>query len=192
MPRRVLKLPMRAGRAAVPRNGILYPLDVLYAQVGIVPPVARKTSPSRIPPPYHGLLAHENEMTQTLERHVGGPVAIRVLSTSSAGQWYSRRVLVVQESSARPVAMAAVRIRLDAFGARTRARILRQTPLGRVLREGGVDYLSRPTAFFEVTPNAEMMGVFWMREARTLYGRQTQIMLGDAGVGDIVEILSLV
>ncbi len=166
---------------------------MLYAQLGVAPPVARKTSPVRIPSPYNGLLVHENEMTQTLEQHVGGPVTIRVLSTVLAGRWYSRRVLLVQEASGRPVALGAVRIRLDVFSAKTRARILRQqVPLGRVLREARVDYSTRPTAFFEVTPNAEMMGVFWMRDACTLYGRQTQMMLGDARVGDIVEILSLV
>ena len=193
MARRVLTLPTRAGRAVVPRHEILYPLDVLYARQGVAPPAARKTSPARIPSPYHDLLVHENEMTQTLERHAGGPVAVRVLATSSAGRWYSRRVLLVLESSGRPMAIGAVRIRLDAFNARTRARILQQqVPLGRLLREAAIDYLSRPTAFFEVTPNAEMMGVFWMREAGTLYGRQTQIMLGGARVGDIVEILSLV
>jgi chorismate-pyruvate lyase len=193
MPPRVLTLPTRAGRSAALRNGILYPLDKHYARLGVAPPVARRTSASRIPSPYHGLLVHENEMTQTLERHVGGPVGIRVMSIVAAGPWYSRRVLMVEELSARPVAMGAVRIRLDAFSARIRARILRQqAPLGRILREAGVQYVSRPTAFFEVTPNAEMMGVFRMPEARTLYGRQTQLMLGDAKVGDLVEILPLV
>lgn len=179
----------------VARNGILYPLDVLYARQAVAPPVARKTSPSRIPSPYHDLLVHENPMTQTLERHVGGPVAIRVLATSSAGRWYSRRVLVVQESSGRPVAMRAVRIKLDAFSAKTRARILRQqAPLGRVLREEAVDYLPADGVLRGDTQcrDAEMMGAFWMREARTLYGRQTQIMLGGARVGDVVEILSRV
>ena len=190
---RVLTLPTTARRTAALRNGILYPLDLHYARLGIAPPVARKTSLPRIPSPYYDLLVHQNEMTKTLERHVGGPVGIRVLSILSTGRWYSRRVLMVAESSACPVAMGAVRIRLDAFDTGTRTRILRQqTPLGRVLREAGVDYRSLPTAFFEVTPNGEMMGVFRMREAHRLYGRQTQLMLGATKVGDLVEILPLV
>ena len=65
-------------------------------------------------------------------------------------------------------------------------------PLGRLLRDGGVDYRSRPTAFLAVTPNPEMMGVFWMREPRTLYGRQTEMSIDGRKVGDIVEILPLV
>ena len=193
MPRRAITTPTRSDRAGVARRSMLYPLDVLYGRMGVALPVARKLAPSKIPQPYQRLLVHEREMTQTLERYVGGPVAIRVLSTSLAGRWYSRQVLLVGESSGRPAAMGAIRLRLDAFNARTRARILKQqVPLGRVLHEGGVDYLSRPTAFFEVTPNTELMGVFWMSEAATLYGRQTQVWVGGARVGDIVEILPLV
>jgi hypothetical protein len=37
-----------------------------------------------------------------------------------------------------------------------------------------------------------MMGVFWMREPRTLYGRQTEMTVGGRKIGDIVEILPLV
>ena len=64
--------------------------------------------------------------------------------------------------------------------------------LGRLLRDGGVDYKSRPTQFLSVKPNSEMMGVFWMREPRTLFGRQTAMSVDGRKIGDIVEILPLV
>jgi len=71
-------------------------------------------------------------------------------------------------------------------------RILRnRVPLGRLLREGGVDYQSRPKAFLAVEPNPELLGVFWMREPRTLYGRQTELTLKGRKIGDVVEILPL-
>ena len=38
-------------------------------------------------------------------------------------------------------------------------------------------------------PNPEMMGVFWMREPRTLYGRRTEVIRHGSKVGDIVEVL---
>ena len=192
MARRVPPSPPPARRRVASPNGILYPLDAHYARMRVAPPVARRMPPARIPPPYHQLLVHTNEMTQTLEQYLGGRIALRVLSTISRGRWYSRRLLLVEESSGRPIALGAVRIRLDAFSARIRARILAErTPLGRVLRDGGVKYLSRPTVFFDVTPNAEMMAILWMREASTLYGRQTHLFLGDTRIGDIVEILPL-
>jgi hypothetical protein len=185
---RVEKRSARGGRTLVP-----YPLDVVYAQAGIAPPLARKVAPDRIPSPYQSLLVHQNDMTLTLEAHFGGRVTLRPLSTFREGRSYFRRVLLVQEYSARPVEMGAIRIDLMAFRPKIRAQILsNRVPLGRLLRDGGVDYKSLPKVFLAVTPNPEMMGVFWMREPRTLYGRQTEMKLDGRKIGDIVEILPLV
>ncbi len=175
------------------RNGILYPLDALYAWAGIASPMVKRTTAGRIPSPYNSLLVHENEMTATLERHFGGRVTVRVLASFSRGRSYFRRVLLALESTGRPVSMGAVRLRLDVFNPRIRARILgEKVPLGRIFSEAGIAYGSRPTAFLEVIPNAEMMGVFWMPEPRTMYGRRTQVTVAGEKIGDIVEILPLV
>jgi hypothetical protein len=172
---------------------MLYPLDCVYERAGIVPPHAKPVSPAAIPPPYRSLLVHERDMTLTLEEHFGDRVALRALSTFTQGRWYFRRVLLVQEYSGRPVEMGAIRMNLDVFSARIRGQILRnEVPLGRLLRDGGVDYRSRPKVFLAITPNSEMMGVFWMRKPRTLYGRQTEVTLHGRKIGDIVEILPLV
>jgi chorismate-pyruvate lyase len=171
-------------------NGILYPLDILCARAGAPQPAVRPISAEGVPPPYHALLVHEDEMTQTLERHIGGAVALRALSSFRQPPWYYRRVLLADAATGRPVIMGAVGIRVDRFRAAVRAQIHgEQVPLGRVLREAGLDYRSRPKAFFEVTPTPEIMGIFWMREPRTLYGRQTDMLLGSARIGNIVEIL---
>jgi len=190
----VRSLPRRATRRATPRgrSRAPYPLDVVYAQAGIEPPRTRPVPAERIPTPYRSLLVHERDMTLTLEAHFGGRVTLRALSTFREGRSYFRRVLLVQEYSARPVEMGAIRIDLQGFAPRIRAAILRnEIPLGRVLRDGGVDYRSRPTQFLSVEPNSEMMGVFWMREPCTLYGRQTQMSVDGRKIGDIVEILPL-
>lgn len=173
-------------------NGVLYPLDFVYVQAGIAAPGAKKIAPGEIPLPYRSLLVHENGMTHTLEQHVGGRVALRTLSTYLKGRSYFRRVLLVRESSGRPVGMGAIRMELHAFAPRIRAQILRnKVPLGRILDGGGVKYRSRPKVFLAVTPNSEMMGMFWMRKPRTLYGRQTEVRLDGKKVGDIVEVLWL-
>ncbi len=179
----------RAGaRRALARSP--HPLDVVYAQAGIEAPRTRAIAPGGIPLPYRSLLVHERDMTLTLESHFGGRVSLRALSTFRKGSSYYRRVLLVQECSARPVEMGAVRVDLQAFEPGIRSQILSgRVPLGRLLRDGGVDYRSRPTVFLAVTPNAEMMGVFWMREPRILYGRQTEMSVGGHKVGDVVEIL---
>jgi chorismate-pyruvate lyase len=175
------------------KTSLLYPLDVAYEQAGLPIPKAKEVSPREIPFPYRSLLVHENDMTLTLERHFGGRVVLRTLSTVLNKNWYMRRVLLVQEYTGRPVEMGAIRLSLESFTARVRTQIERnEIPLGRILRDGDVDFKSQPRAFLLLEPNSEMMGVFWMREAQTLYGRQTELYKAGNKIGDIVEILPLV
>jgi hypothetical protein len=171
----------------------LHPLDLAYRRAGLEPPGATAIAPDRIPQPYRSLLVHQRDMTLTLEAHFGGRVVLRPLSTFVSGPWYYRRVLLAQEYSGRPVEMGAIRMKLAALPRKVQVEIRRnRVPLGRILRDGGVDFTSMPREFFAVTPNPEMMGVFWMREPRTLYGRRTEVLLGDRAIGDIVEVLPLV
>lgn len=175
------------------KASILYPLDFVYARAGVEPPAVTRVAPDDIPQPYRSLLVHESDMTVTLERHFGGRVALRPLSTFTLGGSYFRRVLLAQEYSGRPVEMGAIRMRLDVFSPRIRTQIRQNVvPLGRILRDGGVDFKSVAKVFLAITPNPEMMGVFWMREPRTLYGRQTEVVHRGAKIGDIVEVLPLV
>ena len=171
----------------------LHPLDLAYTRAGLEPPAAKAIAPDDIPQPYRSLLVHQRDMTLTLEAHFGGRVVLRPLSTFVNGPWYYRRVLLAQEYSGRPVEMGAIRIKLAALPRKVQAEIRRnRIPLGRILRDGGVDFTSMPREFFAVSPNPEMMGVFWMREPRTLFGRRTEVLLDGRAIGDIVEVLPLV
>ena len=172
---------------------MLFPLDFVYARAGVELPRVKPIDPSDIPLPYRSLLVHDTDMTLTLERHFGGRVSLRPLSTFALGPWYFRRVLLAQQYTGRPVEMGAIRIKIAAFPERIQRQILKNdVPLGRLLRDGGIQYQSRPTMFLSVTPNPEMMGVFWMREPKTLYGRRTEMLRDGAKIGDIVEVLPLV
>jgi chorismate-pyruvate lyase len=188
---------MRSPRTTTPTGrtvpGPLHPLDVAYTRAGLEAPAATPIEADAIPQPYRSLLVHQRDMTLTLEAHFGGRVVLRPLSTFTIGSWYYRRVLLAQEYSGRPVEMGAIRIKLAALPRKVQADIRRnQIPLGRLLRDAGVDFTSMPREFFAVTPNPEMMGVFWMREPRTLYGRRTEVLLDAGAIGDIVEVLPLV
>ncbi len=174
-------------------RGSFYPLDIVYRRAGVETPDMRIVAPYEIPMPYRSLLVHEDDMTITLERHFGGRVILRALSTFTSGAWYFRRVLLVQEYTGRPVEMGAIRMKLDGFGARLKKQILKnEVPLGRLLRDSGFKYVSHAMALLAITPNPEMMGVFWMRESKTLYGRRTEIVRDGTKIGDIVEVLPLV
>ena len=190
----------RSGRTGTPlgrnsrpnQSGLLYPLDLVYTRAGVDMPKVKVVAPGQIPQPYQSLLVHDTDMTLTLERHFGDRLTLRPLSTFTSGRSYFRRVLLVQEYSGRPVEMGAIRMRLDVFNQRLRSKILRNTtPLGRLLRDGKFQYRSHVKAYLKVTPNSEMMGVFWMREPRVLYGRRTEVFHRDMKIGDIVEVLPL-
>jgi len=171
-------------------SGVPVPLDVVYEHAGIPAPEFAAVTPDRIPPPYRVLLVHERDMTRTLETHHDSRVMLRTLSSFREGRWYFRKVLLSEEVSGRPLEMGIIAVDLDAFSEPVRKRILgSEVPLGRLLRESGVDYRSRPTAFLAITPNPELLGVFWMGKSRTLYGRQTELTLNGSKVGDVVEIL---
>ena len=174
-------------------KSVLYPLDLVYSRAGVSMPQVKVDTPQKIPLPYRSLLVHENDMTLTLEQHYGGHIVLRPLSTFWTGKSYFRRVLLVQKESGQPVEMGAIRIRLDAFDKRLKEQILEnKIPLGHILRNGRFDYVSRPKAFLAITPNPEMMGVFWMRKSNTLYGRRTEIVRNNTKIGDIVEVLPMV
>ncbi len=180
-------------RAARKKPGLLFPLDLTYERAGVDGPSAKTISPSSIPSPYRELLAHDHSMTATLERHYGVRVALRSMCAWSSGHWYYRRVVLTREDSGRPVEMGAIHMNLESLSGRIRSQILRhQTPIGRVLDDGSVSYLSRPRKFLAITPNSEMMALFWMREPRTLFGRQTELSVNGRTIGDIVEILPLI
>src|SRR5688572_8937890 len=93
--------PKRGKRA--PADGMLFPLDFVYARSGVALPQVGAIAPDDIPQPYRSLLVHQNDMTLTLERHFGGRVALRALATFTNGPWYFRRVLLAQEYTGRPV-----------------------------------------------------------------------------------------
>ncbi len=169
---------------------LLYPLDTVYARAGVVLPQVTVMDPDRIPSPYRALLVHQIDMTLTLERHFGGCVTLRPLSTFTRGASYFRRVLLVHQDSGRPVEMGAIRMRLDAFDDHLRKQVLENViPLGRLLRDAQFEYESHVLSFVAVTPNPEMMGIFWMRKPDTLYGRRTEVLRHGSKIGDIVEIL---
>ncbi len=132
---------------------MLFPLDFVYARSGVELPRVKPIDPDDIPLPYRSLLVHQIDMTLTLERHFGGRVTLRPLSTFLDGPWYFRRVLLAQEYTGRPVEMGAIRIKVSAFPERIRRQILKNdVPLGRLLRDGGVRYESRPKCFWRSRP----------------------------------------
>ena len=168
----------------------MYPWDRICARAAVAMPGVTVTSPDEIPQPYRSLLVHDSDMTRTLEQHGGERAILRPLCTFVSGASYFRRVLLVGENSGRPLAMGAIRVRLDVITPRLRTKILAgDIPLGRILREGRFAYTSTVKALLAVHSTPDMMGIFWMPQSKTLYGRRSEMFRGKTKFADIVEVL---
>ena len=188
--RTVTRSTSRRPSTRISANGLLYPLDRVCARAAVAMPRVSVILPDQIPKPYRSLLVHDSDMTRTLERHVGDRAVLRLLSAFSSGASYFRRILLVQESLGRPIALGAIRVRLDAFTPQLRTKILAgRIPLGRILREGRFAYTSTVKALLAVEPTPEIMGIFWMPESKVLYGRRSAMFRDETKIADIVEIL---
>ena len=83
----------RKRAARITSDGMLFPLDFVYARSGVELPQVKAIDPDDIPLPYRSRLVHHTDMTLTLESHFGGRVALRPLATFLHGPWYFRRLL---------------------------------------------------------------------------------------------------
>ena len=99
----------------------------------------KRTTADRIPPPYHEPARPPERDDVDAGAAFRRAVTVRVLSSFSKGGRTSGVCCWSLESTGRPVAMGAVRLRLDVFEPPIRARILgEQVPLGRILSEAGI------------------------------------------------------
>jgi hypothetical protein len=104
-----------------------------------------------LPQPYRDLLAHERDMTSTLTRHHGERMALRVLELEISANRLERRVHLLAAETRRVVEVGAIRIQLSLFPPQAHQQIREGLcPLGAVLAEHRIPYLSQPQGFFRV------------------------------------------
>ena len=104
--------------------------------------------PDDIPLPYRSLLVHQTDMTLTLERHFGGRVALRPLATFRTARGISGACCWRRSTPAGRSRWGRYASECRRFPERIRQQILKNdVPLGRLLRDGGVEYESRPKMF---------------------------------------------
>ena len=147
--------------------------------------------PAEIPVPYRVLLAHDRDMTSTLENHHGGKIVLRVLNSKRNGANYQREVVLVLQESSRVVEYGAIHISLSAFPKPAQKLILDgQRPLGAIMEASRIEYTSRPKGYFWIESDPSMTRVLGLTRGGQLYGRCNAIY-DSAGrvLADIVEIL---
>ncbi|MCH7227590.1 hypothetical protein [Haloferula sp. A504] len=144
-----------------------------------------------VPSPQRDLLVHDRDMTTSLGDFHGDVIALTVLRSALDGDLYRREVTLDTAADGRPVEYGLIVMHLDTFPTEQRQRVVdEQTPLGTILNESGIPYLSAPQGFYTV-PRAPLARLFPASSGGAdLYGRYNTLSWGDGRVlARILEIL---
>ena len=134
---------------------LLYPLSRFYREAGKDVPDFAIIAGKDMPQPFRDLLVHERDMTSTLERFYDDRIHLRLLHTNREGDHYERQVVLQLNCDSKPVEYGAIEIDLGRFPAAARTLILESyQPLGSILADFAIPYLSKPEAFFRTTADA--------------------------------------
>jgi len=144
-----------------------------------------------MPQPQHDLLVHFSDMTSTLTRHYGEPLALKVIDRHQGPQWYRRHIVLETAASLRPVEYGAMRILLPLLSEAARVEVLAaRTPLGAVLARHRLAYRHCPGGFFKIRSNRLIEQALRLSSPQWLYGR-CNCMSDSVGrvVAEVVEVL---
>lgn len=170
---------------------VAYPLDEFYAARGLSLPPLERVDPASMPEPYRALLVHERDMTSTLENFHRTGVHLRLVSRKQLGDDYFREVVLMLDETEVPVEFGAIRISIGRFPAAARSAILEERfPLGHILKEYSIAYVSRPKSFVRLASDKLISRLLNLPGVHYLYGRRNSL-LDPAGhsLAEIVEIL---
>jgi hypothetical protein len=121
----------------------------LCQSCGIDVAALRVTPGSALPQPARSLLYHDRDMTSTLATHHGSALRVEVLRCRTEGGLYLREVFLRTEAAGKIVEYGVLAVALAQFSAEARAAIeAGGTPLGGILHQFKVPFVSSPIGFF--------------------------------------------
>ena len=170
---------------------MVYPMDDFYAQTGTPLPKVSSLPGESVPEPQRSLLVHGNDMTSTLTAFHKGRLHLEVLRREMRGDYYLREVVLRLDGSNQPVEFGAIKIYLNLLPSAARRLILdEKLPLGQILKECSVAYVSRPKAFLQVVSDDRIGHALQLAVPQVLYGRRNTLTdLQQRPLAEIVEIL---
>jgi hypothetical protein len=168
------------------------PLADLHLDAMLLMPNAISVPGDAVPMPFHELLVHRSDMTSTLSRFHGSAIQLQVLQQTIEVSSILRAVILRRCRDNQPVEYGAIRIFLKHFPDDA-AAVLRagMTPLGTVLSDFNIPYISNPLGFFRMHTSIEIANSMELDSSGdVVYGRRNRHMtpLGDV-LADILEIL---
>ncbi len=169
----------------------LKPLRAYYVSAGVPLPSITVIDSRDIPQPYYDLLIHREDMTSVLERYHSGMIELRLLRVSIENGQLTRQVVLVLAASGKPVEFGAIRIHLGRFGPEAQQMILEgRRPLGGILKEHGIEYISRPGGFIRFRSDAIVNPLLGLTGEHELFGRYTTLYDATAqSLAEVIEIL---
>ncbi|MBX2850215.1 MAG: hypothetical protein KTR15_00550 [Phycisphaeraceae bacterium] len=173
-----------------PTSDILYPLSCFDCDASKGVTRAKILEAEELAEPYRTLLAHDRDMTGTLETYFKQPMTLRVHVKKIEEDSLYRQVSLLCAEDSRPAEFGAIRIDLSCFDDETRGLVAAcKVPLGRVLREHDVAYVSNPSAYLEVDPDELLCEALHVTQG-PLYGRKNELTMPDGrAIAQIIEIL---
>src|SRR5687767_9507681 len=170
---------------------IAHPLDEFYERSGLELPAIKRVSAEQMPEPYRSLLVHQSDMTSTLENFHRDRIHLQVVSHERRNGHYYREVVLQTDADNKPVEFGAIKINLDLFPQSAQERVLAERhPLGRILKECGMKFSSRPQGFLRIASDSLMHKLLKLAESQLLYGRRNTLFDRDRRpLAEIVEIL---
>lgn len=153
-------------------------------------PRARAVEPSSVPQPYRALLVHNGHMTQMLERHHGGALAVHPYRIHREGDIYGRRIDLRIDGHDAPVMTGIMIFNLALVAATVRDEIVRAaSPLGEILIRHRILRRVAPDAFLEFGPRDPLVARFGLPAPRPAYGRLATIDCDRRPAVDLLEIV---
>ena len=170
---------------------LLMPLLYFYNQDELPLSPVEFIEGEAMPQPYRSLLVHQHDMTSTLENFYQRAIHLRVVSREQRGEEYFREVVLLLDGSDQAVEFGAIKINLARFPESVRQHILEERrPLGSILNECALAYVSKPKAFLRIASDKLISGLLNLTGTHVLYGRRNTLFdLEEQPLAEIVEIL---
>ena len=172
-------------------NEQLNPLLYFYAEEEVASLEIHDVPTAEIPEPYRTLLVHNGDMTPALEAYHRESIHLKVLKKHITNRIYSRKVLLLLNSTNVPVEFGGIRIYLERFPSEAQQLIvLGNRPLGTILNHQKIHHSSRPISYIRLISTQDMIEGLQLSGPQTLYGR-CNVIRGEAELplAEIVEIL---
>jgi chorismate-pyruvate lyase len=171
-------------------SNLFAPLEKFYERAMLALPKIETIEAEALPEPYKSLLVHERDMTSTLERFHQSRCHVHALQCLEEED-YSRLVVLELNESDKPIEFGAITIHLQNFDKAARDLISQgQKPLGAILNEENILYVSSPQAFFRIVPDGLICSALKIHSTDWLYGRCNRLTLKDGRcLAEIIEVL---